>query len=74
MSSDQLVTQALEHNLSLLASKATLAQAQELALAQAGLRYPQVDLTAGVGSMASERNSVHQLPLISRPRARCCAV
>ncbi len=46
---DQLVKQALEHNRSLAASKATLAQAQELALAQAGSRYPQVDLTAGVG-------------------------
>jgi NodT family efflux transporter outer membrane factor (OMF) lipoprotein len=46
---DQLVKQALEHNRNLVASKATLAQAQELALAQAGSRYPQVDLTAGVG-------------------------
>jgi len=32
---DQLVKQAVEHNRSLVASKATLAQAQELALAQA---------------------------------------
>src|SRR5882762_1327463 len=46
---DQLVKQAVEHNRSLAASVATLAQAQELALAQAGSRYPQVDLTAGVG-------------------------
>jgi outer membrane protein TolC len=46
---NQLVTQALEHNRSLVASKAALAQAQELGLAQAGARYPQVDLTAGVG-------------------------
>jgi NodT family efflux transporter outer membrane factor (OMF) lipoprotein len=46
---DQLVKQALEHNRNLAASKATLAHAQELALAQAGSRYPQVDLTAGVG-------------------------
>jgi NodT family efflux transporter outer membrane factor (OMF) lipoprotein len=46
---DQLVKQALENNRSLVASKATLGQAQELALAQAGSRYPQVDLTAGVG-------------------------
>jgi outer membrane protein TolC len=46
---DQLVKQALEHNRSLVASKATLAQAQQLALAQAGSRYPQVDVTAGVG-------------------------
>jgi NodT family efflux transporter outer membrane factor (OMF) lipoprotein len=46
---DQLVTQAVDHNRSLVASMATLAQAQEFALAQAGSRYPQVDLTAGVG-------------------------
>ena len=46
---DQLVKQAVEHNRTLVASKATLAQAQELALAQAGTRYPQVDLTAGAG-------------------------
>src|ERR1700730_8497571 len=46
---DQLVKQALEHNRSLVASKATLAQGEELALQQAGSRYPQVDLTAGVG-------------------------
>jgi outer membrane protein TolC len=46
---DQLVKQAVEHNRNLVASMATLAQAQELALAQAGSRYPQVDLTAGVG-------------------------
>jgi NodT family efflux transporter outer membrane factor (OMF) lipoprotein len=46
---DQLVKQAVAHNRSLAASTATLEQAQELALAQAGSRYPQVDLTAGVG-------------------------
>ena len=46
---DELVTQAVDHNRTLAASKATLAQAQELALARAGSRYPQVDLTAGAG-------------------------
>ena len=46
---DQLVKQALAHNRSLVASKATLAQAQELARAQAGSRYPQVDISSGVG-------------------------
>jgi NodT family efflux transporter outer membrane factor (OMF) lipoprotein len=46
---DQLVKQAVEHNQSLVASMATLAQARELALAQAGARYPQVDLAAGAG-------------------------
>jgi len=46
---DGIVKEALTHNRTLEASAATLAQAQELALAQAGLRYPQVALTAGVG-------------------------
>jgi NodT family efflux transporter outer membrane factor (OMF) lipoprotein len=46
---DGLVQQALEHNRSLEASTATLAQAQELVRAQRGTRYPQVGLTAGVG-------------------------
>jgi NodT family efflux transporter outer membrane factor (OMF) lipoprotein len=46
---DELVTQAVEHNRTLAASMATLAQAQELALAQAGSQYPQVDLTGGAG-------------------------
>jgi NodT family efflux transporter outer membrane factor (OMF) lipoprotein len=46
---DQLVAQAVEHNRTLAASMATLAQAQELALARAGARYPQVDLTGGAG-------------------------
>jgi NodT family efflux transporter outer membrane factor (OMF) lipoprotein len=46
---DQLVRQAVAHNRSLAASTATLKQAQELALAQTGSRYPQVGLTAGVG-------------------------
>jgi NodT family efflux transporter outer membrane factor (OMF) lipoprotein len=46
---DQLVAQALDHNRSLAASMATLGQAQELALARSGSRYPQVDLNAGAG-------------------------
>src|SRR3979490_2050965 len=46
---DRLVPQAVDQNRSLVASMATLAQAQELALARAGSRYPQVDLTAGAG-------------------------
>src|ERR1700733_14470061 len=46
---DRLVKQAVAHNRSLEESTATLRQARELALAQAGSRYPQVDLTAGVG-------------------------
>jgi NodT family efflux transporter outer membrane factor (OMF) lipoprotein len=46
---DQLIKQALANNRSLEASTATLRQAQALALAQAGSRYPQVDLNAGAG-------------------------
>jgi NodT family efflux transporter outer membrane factor (OMF) lipoprotein len=46
---DQLVKRAVDHNHSLEAATATLRQAQQLALAQAGSRYPQVSLTAGVG-------------------------
>jgi len=46
---DQLVKQAVAHNRSLAASTATLKQARELALAQAGSRYPKLDLTAGAG-------------------------
>jgi NodT family efflux transporter outer membrane factor (OMF) lipoprotein len=46
---NRLVAQALDHNRSLAASMATLAQAQELAVAQAGAQYPRVDLTAGAG-------------------------
>jgi NodT family efflux transporter outer membrane factor (OMF) lipoprotein len=44
-----IVRQAVAHNRTLVASAATLAQAQELALAQSGTRYPQVGLTAGAG-------------------------
>ena len=46
---DELVKQAVDHNRTLAASMATLAQAQELASARAGSHYPQVDLTAGAG-------------------------
>jgi NodT family efflux transporter outer membrane factor (OMF) lipoprotein len=46
---DAIVKQAIAHNRTLEASTATLAQARELALAQAGQRYPQVGLTAGIG-------------------------
>ncbi|HEY4339570.1 MAG TPA: efflux transporter outer membrane subunit [Steroidobacteraceae bacterium] len=44
-----IVRQAVAKNRTLAASAATLAQAQELALAQAGMRYPQVGLSAGSG-------------------------
>ena len=46
---DDIVKQALEHNRTLKAAAQTLAQSQELAVAQAGLRYPQVGLSAGAG-------------------------
>jgi NodT family efflux transporter outer membrane factor (OMF) lipoprotein len=46
---DNVVKRALADNRTLLAAAATLAQAQELAAAQAGTLAPQVDLTGGVG-------------------------
>jgi NodT family efflux transporter outer membrane factor (OMF) lipoprotein len=46
---DELVTQAVDHNRTLAASMATLAQAQEIAFARAGSQYPQVALTGGAG-------------------------
>jgi NodT family efflux transporter outer membrane factor (OMF) lipoprotein len=46
---DRIVKQAVEYNRSLKASTATLEQAEELALAASGARYPQIGLTAGVG-------------------------
>jgi NodT family efflux transporter outer membrane factor (OMF) lipoprotein len=42
-----IVGQAVAQNRTLVASAATLAEAQELALAQSGTRYPQVGLTVG---------------------------
>jgi len=46
---DSVVKQALEHNRTLEVAAQTLAQSHELALAQAGARYPQLGLSAGVG-------------------------
>jgi NodT family efflux transporter outer membrane factor (OMF) lipoprotein len=46
---DGIVKQALEHNRTLEVAAQTLAQSHELAVAQAGVRYPQVGLTAGFG-------------------------
>jgi NodT family efflux transporter outer membrane factor (OMF) lipoprotein len=46
---DSVVKQALANNRTLEVAAQTLAEAHELALAQAGARYPQVGLTAGVG-------------------------
>jgi NodT family efflux transporter outer membrane factor (OMF) lipoprotein len=46
---DGIVKQALEHNRTVQVAAQTLAQAHELAVAEAGLRYPQVGLTAGAG-------------------------
>jgi NodT family efflux transporter outer membrane factor (OMF) lipoprotein len=46
---DAVVKQALEHNRTLKSASENLAQAQEMAAAQAGLRFPQVGLSAGVG-------------------------
>jgi NodT family efflux transporter outer membrane factor (OMF) lipoprotein len=46
---DSVVKSALEGNRTLVAANATLAQARELAGAQAGALYPQLAMTAGVG-------------------------
>lgn len=46
---DQVVKRALDGNRTLAAADATLAQARELAAAQAGGLYPQIGMTAGIG-------------------------
>jgi NodT family efflux transporter outer membrane factor (OMF) lipoprotein len=46
---DAVVKSTLEGNRTLVAANATLAQARELADAQAGALYPQLAMTAGVG-------------------------
>jgi len=46
---DAVVERALQGNRSLVAANATLAQANEVANAQAGSLYPQLDMTAGLG-------------------------
>jgi len=46
---DTVVKRALEGNRTLVAANATLAQANEMAQAQAGSLYPQVNMTAGLG-------------------------
>jgi NodT family efflux transporter outer membrane factor (OMF) lipoprotein len=46
---DTVVKRALEGNRTLLAATSTLAQANELARAQAGSLYPQLNMTAGLG-------------------------
>jgi NodT family efflux transporter outer membrane factor (OMF) lipoprotein len=46
---DAVVEQALQGNRTLVAANATLAQASELARAQAGSLYPQFNMTAGSG-------------------------
>jgi len=46
---DTVVQRALEGNRTLVAANATLAQANEMAQAQAGSLYPQLNMTAGVG-------------------------
>jgi NodT family efflux transporter outer membrane factor (OMF) lipoprotein len=46
---NDLVWQAVAHNRNLTAAAATLKQSQELALAQAGSRFPQVSLSGGIG-------------------------
>jgi NodT family efflux transporter outer membrane factor (OMF) lipoprotein len=47
---NELVATAIANNQTLASARATLAQAQELAGAAAGARYPQVSLNAGAGN------------------------
>jgi NodT family efflux transporter outer membrane factor (OMF) lipoprotein len=46
---DTVVKRALEGNRTLVAANATLAQANEMAQAQAGSLYPELNMTAGIG-------------------------
>src|SRR4051794_32987519 len=46
---NQLVQQARENNQELAAAQAAVQQAQELVTARTGARYPELDLTAGIG-------------------------
>jgi outer membrane protein TolC len=46
---DALVREALAHNRTLAASAATLERARALAAAEAGSKYPEIDMTAGIG-------------------------
>jgi NodT family efflux transporter outer membrane factor (OMF) lipoprotein len=46
---DELIHQAASNNHTLTAAFATLAEAQELVVAQSGARYPQVSVDAGAG-------------------------
>jgi len=48
---DDLVAQALAENRTLAAARATLAEADELARAASGARYPEVALNAGAGRL-----------------------
>jgi NodT family efflux transporter outer membrane factor (OMF) lipoprotein len=57
-----LVRQAIEGNRSLAAAAATLAQARELAAAQAGALLPQVGLTAGAGRQKYGNEFLGTLP------------
>ncbi len=59
---DDVVKRALAGNRTLAAAASALAQAQELAAAQAGTLYPQVDLTAGVGRQKYGEEFLGPLP------------
>jgi NodT family efflux transporter outer membrane factor (OMF) lipoprotein len=59
---DDLVARALAHNRTLDAAAATLAQAEELAAAQAGTLAPQVDATAGAGRQKYGEQFLGPLP------------
>ena len=59
---DDIVARALAHNRTLAAAAAMLAQAQELAAAQAGTLAPQIGLTAGVGRQKYGEEFLGTLP------------
>jgi NodT family efflux transporter outer membrane factor (OMF) lipoprotein len=59
---DDIVARALAHSPTLAAAAATLAQAQELAAAQAGTLAPQVGVTAGAGRQKYGEEFLGPLP------------
>ncbi|MDQ2926596.1 MAG: efflux transporter outer membrane subunit, partial [Pseudomonadota bacterium] len=59
---DDVVRRALAGNRTLVAAAATLAQAEELAAAQAGTLAPQIGLTAGVGRQKYGEEFLGNLP------------
>ena len=59
---DTVVKRALQGNRTLVAANATLAQANEMAQAQAGSLYPQLNMTAGARSPEVRRPVLRHVP------------